>query len=79
MFDISLSDASCTLPSSGFSRITLTIFYGLTLSRVCVAIVYACLPIYRPLFDPKVRRNKNQTSVVEVFDTGRRPFSMEKP
>lgn len=47
--------------------------------EVCVAIVYACLPIYRPLFDPKVRRNKNQTSVVEVFDTGRRPFSMEKP
>ena len=47
--------------------------------EVCVAIVCACLPTYRPLFDPKVRRNKNQTSVVEVVDTGRRPFSMEKP
>jgi hypothetical protein len=43
---------------------------------VCVAIVCACLPTYRPLFDPKVRRNKNETSMVEIVDMDRKPFSM---
>ena len=42
-----------------------------SVAEVCAAIVCACLPTFRPLFDPRVRRNSIQKKVPTVNNLAR--------
>ncbi len=75
MYSISLSDVSCTSPVSPSPTASAIILILLgsdvepcvwSVVEVDVAIVCACLPTFRPLFDRKVRRTNKRDQSVEL-------------
>ena len=80
MYSISLSDVSCTSPCLSIpnrSSESTDIVIGSDVEpcvwsvvEVDVAIVCACLPTFRPLFDRKVRRSSSRSQSVELAAGG---------
>ena len=72
MYSISLSDVSCTwiIPDSPGDKTDRTSGSDVepcvwSVVEVDVAIVCACLPTFRPLFDPRVRASSNRAQSIE--------------
>ena len=86
MYSISLSDVSCTCTistSQTAQAIRLTEHQGSDVEpcvwsvvEVDVAIVCACLPTFRPLFDPKVRASSKRAQNIEpAIDASKAPLN----